>query len=347
MLENIDLLKIEEDLKKQRLARFLKNKRNIADISFVLAGEVSSIAQSFPTNLFIHLAISIFLLDLFTNWKNNYYISKEILTLLRETDEYKECQKLYNEFIKRTANFIRYMGYSDSKEAVLYFDVLQTAGILSQDTENTYHNYKYDKVFATELLGARMVSGKCVCRHYASFAADLFNELDMVASPLIVRTKKDCNPEKKLHNPFLDWTHAAVGIVAGQEKYLYDPTCSLFFGASNFEFKDERYSNYVAKPVVESSSLYYLIYPGEKLAFNKNYRKISYAIGALPMQAISQEEIKYLKRKVEENTTRRLADITYFHQANKKIMKELAELEYAISPHSDKEINKWVLTKTK
>lgn len=347
MPENIDMLKLEADLKSQRLARFLKNKNNLVSMSILLAGEMSGILQGFPANLFVNIAAPIVMLRLFYAWKDNSYIINDMASVVRNSLEYKECSRLYDEFIRRVANLIRDMGYSNSMEAVLYFDAFQNGGILSQDSNNVYYNYKYDRVMTTELLGARMASGRCVCRHYASFAADIFSELGLVASPLMVKREESCNPEERLRNPFITWTHALVGIAEGDKKYLYDPTSSLFADKSDFSFKDERYSGYVAKPTGDEFAGHYLIYPGNRAVFNRKYKEISYAIGALPLMRLDKEELKCMHEKIEATVTKRIDDIVYFYQSNKKLMREIAELECAISPHGDEPIEKWILAKTK
>ena len=347
MPENIDMLQLQESLEKERLPRYLKDKKNLASFAMVLMSEIVAFMQGLPLSFFVNLPVGVVLYGLYTKWKDKSYIIEEMADVTRNSSEYKECAELYDKYLDILADFIRDFGFRNSREAVLYFDALMNAGALSQTFNDEYYNFKNDILMTTELLGARVVSGRCVCRHYSSFAADMFNKLDIVAAPLMVKRECELNPEVALHNPRLEMNHAVVGILDETKKYIYDPTSSLFADEADIEFKDERYRPYVAKPTGGEFEGHYLLYLGTRATFNRKYREKSTIINALPMLRLDTEELSELHESVEASLTKRIDDVTGFMIDNKELVTEIARLEGMISPHSDEPIKKWVLNKTR
>lgn len=342
--EYIDMLRLQKSLEMERFPRYLKNKSNLASFAMVLMSEAVAITQGLPLSFFVNLPVGIVLYGLYMKWKDTSYIVEEMSNITRNSLEYKECAELYDKYLETLADFIRDFGFRNSREAVLYFDAFMNAGVFSQTFNNEYYNFKNDILMTTELLGARVVSGRCVCRHYASFAADLFNKLNILATPLMVKRECELNPEVALRNPRLEMEHAVVGVVDETKKYIYDPTNSLFADEADIEFEDERYRPYVAKPTGDEFDGHYLLYLGTK-TFNRKYRESGAIVSGLAMLRLDKEELSELHESVEQTVIKRVDDITGFMLDNKKIVAEIARLEGMISPHSDEPIKKWTLTR--
>lgn len=145
--------------------------------------------------------------------------------LLKQTDEYNECLSLYERYVDKIAEFIRYIGLTDSLDVGMIYMNLLYGGILSCTDSFDYHKYERDIDICPELWGARVSSGTGVCRHIASNLVDVYKELGFTASYLSV---KGCDGSTKsiLVDRLLPTkpVHAVVSVGDRYGKYIIDPT---------------------------------------------------------------------------------------------------------------------------
>lgn len=158
--------------------------------------------------------------------------------LVRETDDYKYCVELYDSVITDLTCFIKSLGLRDSLDIGMFYQELLYGGILSATGRFNLHGYDFDLGICSEIYGARVSSGKGVCRHVASNLKDLYEKMGFTASYLAVAGTKSTflnNIRTRIMPSTIN--HAVVCVKDCYGKYIIDPTwdeVAIFDNGENF-----------------------------------------------------------------------------------------------------------------
>ncbi len=344
MEEYINLLELEENLKKNKISRFVNNKTNIAHFTSIIAAESVCVMNDFnlPYTIIINLLVPILLRNLYKSWKQQDDIIDIIVKEIRQTSDYENCIKLYDEYIKRLAELIAAFNFKSAKEVVFYFDTLLTHGFLSSNFKNVYHSFEIDRNYIGETFGARVLSGKSVCRHTACLAADCLNALGYKAEMLSVKSTEDINNFTQIKDlKKIIWNHGVVGIEEKSAKFLYDTTCSRLLGKS--DIASEELKEYIAKKTFSNNKTHYLISPNQH-SYSKTHNNLE-KLMQLPLEKLDEDELFDLRKRILELFEINQGLAFNFAIKNISLTKEIAELESVICPHSDSKITSWSLKK--
>lgn len=153
--------------------------------------------------------------------------SKYRMEMLENTSEFKDCQLLYDNYVRKIAEFMRCVGVKDSLDVgMLYMELLYN-GAISLPGYFQYHKYNSDYDMCSSLMGARVTSGQAVCRHIASNLIDVYREMGHSAAYLSVKGVSDENKAAMTFNRVMPFrTTHAVSLVGDRNrgKYILDPT---------------------------------------------------------------------------------------------------------------------------
>ena len=93
-----------------------------------------------------------------------------------DSDLYKECLAYYKEYVKDIADMYNELGFSsDLSTCIAYYFCLRS-GIFSENQSYRYTVYKPDFDLFFEIMGSRVATGECCCRHNVSLLTDIINE---------------------------------------------------------------------------------------------------------------------------------------------------------------------------
>ena len=341
--EFLNILELEQDLKKHKSLRFIKDKKNLSKICAIIVYEISCITSGvIPYIVIVNVIVPFILKRLYKNWQQLDITTGIIVDEIRKTSDYKKCIELYDDYIKRLAEYISKYKFESIKEIAFYFDFLLTNGVLSSNFKNTYHDFKYDRNNIVEILGARTLSGASVCRHMSCLAADCFNELGYVAELINVASTSDISKITGIDSlKEVNWAHGVVGIKDDNSKILYDPTVSRFSGQSNIE--TSKLTDYIAKVSFVTPETFLLINPTQ-YSFSQSHNGLE-TLTTLPLQKLNEDELFFLRQQIYEIFDRNRDSAYHFYCENYNLIKEIANLESILCPHSDKEITSWTLKK--
>lgn len=341
--QKLDILELIETLKKNKPSRFFKNEHNIMKLVMIAAYESTAfLTNNVPYTVIVNLIIPLIVRELYKSWKKLDDVQGIIVDEIRKTSDYKKCVDLYNEYIKRLADFISKFNFTNIKEITFYFDMLLTNGFLSSNFRNIYKNYDNDNNYIVEILGARTLGGASVCRHMSALAADCLNELGEKAEILTVANTDNItnlNSTKDLEN--LSWSHGVVGIADKTSKFLYDPTTSRLCGKSNKS--NPALEEFITKISFVNPDSYLVISP-KQYSFSKSHNSL-YELSKLPLETLNENEIFALREKIINIFAINENLACQFAIENLNLIKEISGLESNICPHSDSPILKWQLNK--
>ncbi len=319
----------------------------------------------------VSIAVAILLLPFVAHYPHPYVLSflysiKQILTLkqryqwhkasgksltyqiinekVMQTAEYQECIELYDDYIKKVAEFLHIFNFTSSKELLMFMQHCMTMGAFSKSFSHQYRQYKNNYEYVNDLLGATTLTGTSVCRHMASLFNDILNAYGETSCFLVVRTQFAQDISDVIENTAAKFEHAVIGVKSHDKKYIYDPTDALFASSTN-ETNNPHQNATIAQSIIYSPEKKYYIQGPIQLALKEANRESTIEIANLPFTKISPEEIKYYydraTAKFINNTS-----ITYdFHTENQSQVMRIAELISQISPVTDEEITTWQLTK--
>lgn len=265
------------------------------------------------------------------------FAKKYRMSLLTETPEYKKCKRLYDEYIKAIAEFMRSIGIDDSLDVgMLYMEMLY-GGFISAPGTFKYHRYVEDYDTCSPVMGARVASGQAVCRHIASSLVDLYRELGYTAAYLSVKgTRNDTMSIIKGRILPFKSDHAVVMIGDTYGKYIIDPTWGTVavFGESS-EFAKIVYNR-------KRSSLYH-IDKNKTIEFGAledvdDFVKLRMMDSASFGKGVVKESHDYAIKYVLENAE----TLEMFRNYFLGFMREIAKLECILSGYSDKRSDKHV-----
>lgn len=223
-------------------------------------GELAFLAGSFAVGLGIHFTSIQDFNDLLTGGvvEANLcgaigcspYIIDLLTTFRREvnTSDLQEIKKLYNQFITNVSDFSKKLNFNDPVSLFTMYQFMYRNGYVSKDNKS---KYDIDMKDFSSLNGVDVIRGTGVCRSYASFLTDLFNERGMYSSNLLVNTTKDVllngdhlgnyptrehsEQTKKMVDIVMKYTNMTgisnhvVTLVADEDNsFVFDPTNDLF-----------------------------------------------------------------------------------------------------------------------
>lgn len=242
-------------------------------------------------------------------------------------EEFKEEKKLYLEYVKDIAEFLKSIGASPDLTGAFLFKMILDSGMLSEDKVEyvTYKKDLYDHF--TDMMGARVATGSFCCRHVASLVTDVINEMGGVACDVAVhRCKTD--EEKGLYA-----NHLITGLEQDNKSVLFDPSCPSFllpFG-SLIEFRTQK-GKIVSKSFDEEHYYEEKISEHDMEKINRINRKRLKSLEPLELD----EEM--LGNYLEAFTTylRHSDEIDRFRVKEMPKIKKLSRLNKIVTPHSEK-----------
>ncbi len=343
-MDKINVLLLQDEIKKTRFKILLK------DPYFVLA--LSAILVNIPSVLITNISIIRFIAsftiafetmvikDQIRNLKN---IEQQALkTSLQGTTTYKECKEEYKRYIEEVAKLIKKAGLASSKEIIVYIEMLMTSGYFSENHEHIYHNYQYEYIDMVEVAGARVLTGKSVCRHQSTFIVDVLNSLGYHASNMSV-IATPYNPVKLAKTKHKRWNHSVLGIADQGEMYLFDPTSKTFCAKpTNIDFSEIE-SILVSEYISPKQN--YLVMNPHLSDLNNGHERNFYQILSLRQAQITQEESDEVRRKITEVVKDNEQIEEQFYQEQEELRKKVASLYKELIPHQDTPIKKWTVRK--
>ena len=345
-MEEIDILKYQQDLKRTRVKRILKDKKTIISLAISLAN-ISLLSSDIKSVQ----AFSIFLIwlesrSLRQKWYKEAAPEDDmIINLLRTTKTYEECKKEYQEYIKEIAKLIKKINFPSSKDAILYLQLLLETGHFSKYMNHKYKMFSEEKDYLIELCGAKVTTGTTVCRHQASFFTDVLNELGYTAATISVveTSSKDPVAVAKKYSQ-IKWNHAVTSVSENGRMYLFDPTRGKFAAMPSNINKKELEAILVSQIVGEPEPRYFIMNPRSKI-INYNREKQLTTINASKMMTISSGEYEFLKNKAELVYKGNSHNQFKFFQEQEKRREKIAQLYQELCPYGDKPIKKWIVRK--
>lgn len=341
------MLKYQEELKKGRLYRVLKEngKARVA-----LAAACAQIPGLFiPNQEFLHAFLVILTL---TELK---YVNREIkkagkpeeqliANKLRNTSTYHECVKEYNQYIKEVARLIKHLGFKSSKDVVAYLQLLLETGHFSKYMNHRYKKFNHENEYITELCGARVLTGKSVCRHMSTFFADVLNQLGYTAANIQVNTAEK-DPIRIAIDEHRIPNHAIVGVMDQGQKFMFDPTSGLYTTPAKGISYEEPESALVSEYVSNQGPKRYVIIDPKSKILNPQREKQLKILNSAKEMTITTGEAEYLKNKAVLIYRGNAHNQFQFFTSQEERRAKIAELYSDLCPHSDSKIKEWTIRK--
>ena len=256
----------------------------------------------------------------YKKWKKYHDVMKK--------DEFTEEKKLYLEYVKDIAEFLKSIGVSADLVGAYLCTLFIDEGVLSEkDVEfASYKEDNYDKF--VDMMGARVATGAFCCRHVASLVTDVINEMGGVACDVsVIRSEKN---EKK--DFFAN--HLITGLEHDCKSVLFDPSIPMellpILGSIKFETQKGK--------IVTSSFNGNLIYKEESSDFD--FERIN-KLNNKKLKSLEPLEVDdnmfgiYLEAFTTYLTHSR--EIEEFKMEELPKIKKLSKLNKIISPFSDKD----------
>lgn len=331
---------------KKTTSLLIKDHRNLKNMALSASAATAFSIVCEPYTLLLFIIIYAYnLIGLFPIVKQRYAEINLIKNLqFRNTQTYKECKEEYDKVIKETASLIRRLGLNSSKEICVFIGELINQGYLSATGKNQFKNHIFDKErYLPELAGAKVLTGACVCRHYAPLTADILTELGYEACNMrVTQITSDIPLIQFVMNPLPN--HMIVGVYEDGQKYTYDPTWRCL-GTKDESISDyNRQKNNILKTVQPNSKSYGFI---RKPNFMANYSKegLQLKMHSSPLETITLEESIALKEKIQRIIEQHEYDIAEFAAANRPSIIRTSNLYQELFPSSDRPIKKWLIRK--
>jgi hypothetical protein len=346
-MQEIDLIKYQKNLQKERLYRVLKNNKK-ARFAFVAAClQTTGLLIPNLKNFYMFLA-------LLTATELRYISSEikkevipedqKIINILRESSTYKECIKEYNEYIYEAAMLIRHLGFTSAKEVVAYLQKLLDNGYFSKNMNHQYQKFQYETEYVTELCGARVLTGKSVCRHTSSFFTDILNQLGYTAACIQgVSTEKD--PINIATNNHRISNHAIVGVIENGQKFMYDTTIGAYLTpATGISFETPE-SVLISQYVTNNEKKHYLVIDPKSKILNPHRRLQIGRLSKTRIMTITKEEVDLLKTKAEIILQGNKNNQYEFFSKQEQRREKIERLYSELCPFGDTKPKKWLIRK--
>lgn len=266
----------------------------------------------------------------YTNYKSG--VQKYNGKVITELPEYKEYLDLYKEFTDDIASMYKELGINDGLDIVMSYKQCLDSGIFSATGENKYTLFEKDPDLFINLLGGRVTTGKCCCRHNAALLSDVMTSIGRL-SPKVSVFVAD-NPQRKL---VLKSNHLLTGVIHKGKRLLVDPTVSHIdmFHRGFVYYKGDKA---LFREVCENSSgrKFTLVSGGydNGVLFNDEYEQF---LKFKPIMDSDEIIDDYMSSALLSAV--HIRDFRDFHEEEKPKILELARLNKIVAPHG-KEITK-------
>ena len=344
-MEQIDVMAYEKDLKKQRLKRLMKNKQALS-AAFIGAAQISSIIFNDMTffKVFGGAVIGLEFSLLRRYWKREKIAEEtQTIEMLRTTTTYKELMDEYQKYIKDVAKLVKYVGLPSAKENVVYIHALMELGYFAKQMDHKYKLFKNEREYLSELCGAKVVTGRSVCRHMSSFIVDVMNELEYTAANVSCTLNED-DPVKRIQKGNVELDHAVVAVADKGAKFMFDATNGNFVALPvDFDFTEIE-SIHVSQFVVPDKKKYLIVCPLIG-ALNFGREKQWEILGGTKLGKMSVYEVNYLREKIEKVLQGNMHNQFGFYVTHEPQRRRIETLYQELLPYSDEEITSHIVRK--
>ncbi len=270
------------------------------------------------------------------------YPYENLTKALESTVTYYECEQEYNAYIKEIANFIKSFGFSSSIDCIAYIRLLLASGHFSENHIHIYKLFEYEKTEVMSLCGARVTTGKSVCRHQSSFIVDILTELGYESAVMSVVATKEKDPIKEATSKKISFNHAVVGVTEKNRLYLYDPTNGCYCALPK---------NIDPKKAIQHAVYEYVTLKRQYLIGNPNFQFLNHGDKEKTIKTIRNstpriltiEEIKLAEAKSELIYLGSMKKQYAFYEARREMVERISQLYKILIPHSDTPIKSWTL----
>lgn len=242
-------------------------------------------------------------------------------------EEFKEEKKLYLEYVKDIAEFLKSIGVSSDLTGAFLCKMMIDSGVLS-DEKVEFASFKKDLYdYFTDMMGARVTTSTFCCRHIASLVTDVINEMGGVACDVSVHRCKVNEKSGEYAN------HLITGLEHNKKSVVFDPSCPLFLLPfdSLIEFKTQK-GRIVAKSLDEEYSYEEKISEHDMEKINRINRK---RLKSLESLEFDEEMLgNYLEAFI--TYLRHSDEIDRFRVKEMPKIKKLSRLNKIVTPHSEK-----------
>lgn len=367
-MEEIDLVKYKKQLGKQSKKEELKTnagKHKLLTKTALLSTNAFAVT-SVLNGLNLPLSILAVISSIITLKLTRYYqkdireinyetytkIYNETMTIIKESDIFKECNYEYKDYLKKLSIFFKSLKIQSPLDVALFNQNMLDDGYLSYDNHHEYKKFKKNNEFETsELLGCRVVTGKSVCRHMASFLTDLEKEIgnDSFNIPITIITASEIIKDINIiNNPLVN--HLITGIREGEQVYGYDPTMRSIVNLNGQESilkiiklvqPNQIYGTEISIDSLDNRNIYIL----KDIITNKpEYQEALTLLNKdIEFKEIDHFDIlgktQTIKKQYQENTD----EVNDFYNETKQQLIRLKELSEHIAPLSDKKVKHLIL----
>lgn len=236
--------------------------------------------------------------------------------IIRETDEYKELVKAYNEYILGIANILENDDMSTYCKLHVFSELLSKS-VLSVSEQYKGAEYSKDSIYLNELTGARVIQGTGVCRHVSVLLNDVLNISGQTSCVLTVSTKDDLISRIK-------GDHAVVGIVEDNKKYAFDPLRNAIYTHNN-EIEDSKQLDNIFMP---DDHLYLT---DMSFIFNENNLDNLSKFDEVQFKQFTENDLEIDINEILRMTDTFVKGLTFKYN-NKELYEKLSGLEDTIFP---------------
>ena len=344
-MEQIDVIQYEKDLKKQRLKRLMKNKQALS-AAFIGVAQIPSIIFNDMTffKVFGGAVIGLEFSLLRRYWKRESIVEEtQTIEMLRTTTTYKELMDEYQKYIKDVAKLVKHVGLPSAKENIVYIHALMELGYFAKQMDHKYQLFKYEREYLEELIGAKVVTGRSVCRHMSSFIVDVMNELGYTAANVSCTLNED-DPVKRIKKGNVELDHSIVGVADKGTKFLFDATNGNFVAVPvDFDFTEIE-SIHVTQFVIPDKKKYLIVCPHMR-TLNFGREKQCEIINTTKLGSMSVYEVNYLRQKIEKVLQGNMPNQFSFYITHEQQHRRIETLYQELLPYSDEEIKTHVVRK--
>lgn len=343
-VEDIDVIQLIEEIgENATLGKFLLKPSTISNaISAVSFQTMSCFTRNVVLDAIFLLLGGYSVARTINNWKIYKDIDYNLVLRLEETDVYRRMSENYFTFVHKVAQFAKQFGLKDSKEVLLFFEIMIQNGYFSETSNHQYrkYNYIYPEVHGT--LGSQVMTGSCVCRHMSSLFADLMYQMNMTGCNVVVKINYEDTVKKFLKiGRKKEFNHAVLGVVEEDKKFIYDPTNMVFAGRCDKKFKGYSKDEIAVGPVKEREGFYF---PAESsVSLNKLHMDSLRAYNKASMDYVDQIEIEKLRAKVTKLYIEDFDMFEKFYFEFMTLLQDIASDVKQIMPKTDEELKEWVL----
>ena len=264
---------------------------------------------------------------------NKNVVDQILYTALRNTDTYKQCIELYNNYIYDYIRFLHSLGITDSDEIAIAYKKMLDNGYLSYKKYHHYDNrfqHIYKKKLSSaefmelnELEGCYIVTGASVCRHMSSFLTDLESRAGYTSHNSYVTVIK-----KKVKTSCLDANHQITLIADRDLYYGYCPVSGYFIElddldetnqiiiGKNINCKNGRIGQYSYLIKLED---YYKIEDNP----STNYVDLYNSVNTDSYKKLNIEELCEKDKYISEKLTTKKDELDSFYESSKNTLQTI------------------------